>query len=58
MSDAARILDRLRSQEGKYREMAALIPHATVRILRGQGHSCLVGGRVDVRAILGEWFGA
>ena len=38
------------------RELAALLPHASLRALKGQGHSCLVGDRVDLRAVLDGWF--
>lgn len=37
--------------------MAALVPGATVRVLRGHGHSCFLAHNVDLDAILREWNG-
>jgi len=35
--------------------MAARIPHATLRILRGHGHICLIAPDIDLAAIIAEW---
>jgi len=34
--------------------MAARMPHATVKIVRGAGHACLLGERVNLAQLLGE----
>ncbi|HSE97022.1 MAG TPA: alpha/beta hydrolase [Blastocatellia bacterium] len=35
--------------------MASRIPHARVRIIRGVGHACLLGSRVNLADIITEW---
>lgn len=35
--------------------MAARIPNATVKIVEGAGHACLLGDRVRLAELLGEW---
>lgn len=37
--------------------MRSLAPRATLRILEGHGHSCLVAPDLDLAAILDEWMG-
>ena len=37
------------------RMMSALAPHATVRVLKGHGHSCLIAPGLDLSAILDDW---
>jgi len=37
------------------RMMAARTPHATMRVLEGHGHSCLIAPDLDLSAILDEW---
>ncbi|HYV07436.1 MAG TPA: alpha/beta hydrolase [Blastocatellia bacterium] len=39
------------------RLMAALMPNATVRLIPGAGHACLLGDRVRLSDILAEWIG-
>ncbi|HEU4631943.1 MAG TPA: alpha/beta fold hydrolase [Gemmatimonadaceae bacterium] len=39
------------------RAMAAAVPGATVRILSGHGHSCLLAADVDLAELLREWGG-
>jgi pimeloyl-ACP methyl ester carboxylesterase len=35
--------------------MASLVPHATVRVLAGHGHSCFLAHTLDLDAILRDW---
>lgn len=35
--------------------MAARMPNATVKVIRGAGHACLLGDRVRLRDLLTEW---
>lgn len=37
------------------RLMSALSPRATMRVLEGHGHSCLIAPDLDLAAIIGEW---
>jgi hypothetical protein len=37
------------------RLMAALTPHATMRVLDGHGHLCLIAPDVDLGITLDEW---
>lgn len=37
------------------RYMAERVPHATLRVLRGHGHICLIAPDLDLAQILGEW---
>lgn len=37
------------------REMAALVPDATFRVLAGHGHICLIAPDVDLENILAQW---
>jgi len=37
------------------RKMAARMPRATVKIIKGAGHACLLGNRVCLADILDEW---
>jgi pimeloyl-ACP methyl ester carboxylesterase len=39
------------------RLMASLAPHATIRVLEGHGHICLIAPDVDLCTILDEWTG-
>jgi pimeloyl-ACP methyl ester carboxylesterase len=39
------------------RYMAARIPHATVRVLAGHGHICLIAPDLDLAQLLREWRG-
>jgi 3-oxoadipate enol-lactonase len=47
--------DTLVSSVEQARLMHALAPRATVRILEGHGHTCLVAPDLDLAAILDEW---
>jgi pimeloyl-ACP methyl ester carboxylesterase len=38
-------------------QMAARVPTATLRILRGHGHICLIAPDVDLAAIIAAWRG-
>jgi pimeloyl-ACP methyl ester carboxylesterase len=40
-------------EQGRY--MASRVPGATLRILEGHGHACLVAPDMDLAAILAEW---
>lgn len=40
-------------QQASY--MVERVPHATVQVLRGHGHICLIAPNVDLRAIIAEW---
>jgi pimeloyl-ACP methyl ester carboxylesterase len=35
--------------------MAGLVPSATIRVLEGHGHSCLIAPDLDLAHILDEW---
>lgn len=37
------------------RYMAKRVPHATLRVLEGHGHICLIAPNVDLAAIIEEW---
>jgi 3-oxoadipate enol-lactonase len=37
--------------------MSALTPGATMRVLEGHGHSCLIAPDMDLSSILGDWLG-
>jgi pimeloyl-ACP methyl ester carboxylesterase len=37
------------------REMAALVPDATFRVLAGHGHICLIAPNVDLEDLLAQW---
>jgi len=37
------------------RLMAARVPNATVRVLEGHGHICLIAPDVDLAEILSSW---
>jgi pimeloyl-ACP methyl ester carboxylesterase len=37
------------------RLMAARVPNATVRVLEGHGHICLIAPEVDLAEILSSW---
>lgn len=50
-------LDRLIPSVAQARYMAARIPDATLRILRGHGHICLIAPGVELRDLLREWRG-
>lgn len=50
-ADADRLVPAVR--EGTY--MAARVPGATLRILRGHGHVCLIAPDVDLSALLADW---
>lgn len=39
------------------RLMSTLTPSATMRVLEGHGHSCLIAPDLDLAAILSEWLG-
>jgi pimeloyl-ACP methyl ester carboxylesterase len=39
-------------------KMARLIPGASVRVIRGAGHACLMGSRVRLAELLAEWSAA
>jgi pimeloyl-ACP methyl ester carboxylesterase len=47
--------DHLVPAVAEARLMASLAPHASVRVLPGQGHICLIAPDVDFRAILDDW---
>lgn len=49
--------DHLVPAVSEARLMASLAPHASVRILAGQGHVCIIAPDVDLRQILDEWIG-
>lgn len=38
--------------------MASLAPRATVRVLEGHGHICLIAPALDLGALIGEWIAA
>jgi pimeloyl-ACP methyl ester carboxylesterase len=38
--------------------MASLTPRATLRVLEGHGHICLIAPDIDLGAMLGEWMAA
>lgn len=40
-------------EQGTY--MAERVPHATLRVLEGHGHICLIAPNLDLRAIIAEW---
>jgi pimeloyl-ACP methyl ester carboxylesterase len=40
-------------EQGRY--MAARVPRATLRILEGHGHICLIAPNVDLGEILASW---
>jgi pimeloyl-ACP methyl ester carboxylesterase len=40
-------------EQGRY--MVERVPHATLRVLRGHGHICLIAPDLDVAQILAEW---
>ena len=42
-------------EQGSY--MAARVPGATLRLLDGHGHACLIAPGVDLAEIIGEWCG-
>jgi pimeloyl-ACP methyl ester carboxylesterase len=47
--------DRLVPSIAQARFMAARVPGATVRVLTGHGHVCLIAPGVDLGHILNEW---
>ena len=47
--------DRLLPSVTNAQEMASLAPHATLRILNGHGHTCLVAPDLDLAQILADW---
>lgn len=47
--------DRLVPAVEQAKLMASLVPGATVRVLEGHGHICLIAPDVDLSAILKEW---
>jgi len=50
--------DKLVPSVEQARLMASLTPHATMRVLEGHGHICLIAPDIDLGAILDEWIGA
>lgn len=50
--------DKLVPSVEQARLMASLTPHATMRVLEGHGHICLIAPDLDLGAILDEWIGA
>lgn len=49
--------DKLVPSVEQARLMASLTPHATMRVLEGHGHICLIAPDIDLGAILDEWIG-
>jgi pimeloyl-ACP methyl ester carboxylesterase len=47
--------DHLVPSEAQARLMAALTPNATVQVLAGHGHICLIAPDLDLAALLTEW---
>jgi pimeloyl-ACP methyl ester carboxylesterase len=47
--------DRLVPSTEQAALMASLTPHATVRVLEGHGHICLIAPDLDLGAVLDEW---
>jgi pimeloyl-ACP methyl ester carboxylesterase len=47
--------DHLVAAVDQARLMASLVPHSTMRMLRGHGHVCLIAPDVDLAEILSEW---
>jgi pimeloyl-ACP methyl ester carboxylesterase len=47
--------DHLIPSVAQARLMAERMPSATVRVLSGHGHVCLIAPDLDVRSILAEW---
>jgi len=47
--------DHLVPSVAQARLMASLTPRATLRVLAGHGHICLIAPDIDLGAILGEW---
>ena len=35
--------------------MAARVPNARVKVIKGAGHACLLGSRVRLDRLLAEW---
>lgn len=49
--------DHLVPSVAQARLMAALLPSATVRVLEGHGHICLIAPDLDLGALIDEWSG-
>jgi pimeloyl-ACP methyl ester carboxylesterase len=49
--------DHLVPAVGQARFMAERVPHASVRVLDGHGHICLIAPNLDLGAILQDWRG-
>jgi pimeloyl-ACP methyl ester carboxylesterase len=49
--------DKLVPSVEQARLMASLTPHATMRVLEGHGHICLIAPDIDLGVILDEWIG-
>jgi pimeloyl-ACP methyl ester carboxylesterase len=47
--------DLLVPSQKEARAMAARMPNATVRVLKGAGHACLIGNRVRIAELLAGW---
>lgn len=50
--------DHLVPSVAQARLMASLVPRATLRVLEGHGHICLIAPDIDLGALLDEWMAA